>query len=177
MSDDTLSDQDLLEASRADDKAAWRQLMERHLPSLGAYLGARLRRPDLIDDLLAKTVCAAWRHRDTCTSSDDFARWFRKMGANIALRWHRSHPQEPLCADLSEEQLANTTVAAPVLRQLDQAIGQLETTQRMAVEQFFRGGLRGAALAAVLHVDEGTAQELVARGLAELDAQLGAVVP
>jgi DNA-directed RNA polymerase specialized sigma24 family protein len=167
----------LLAASRQGDLAAWRQLLQRWLPSVAAYLGARLRRIDVIDDLLISTAKEAWCHLDPSLTAEDFPRWLRKMGATVALRWHRRHPTEALSAPLPPELLAAAGEHVTQLVRLDQAIAQLEPLQRMTIEQRFRGQLNGPELADVLHCQADQLQPLLQQALQSLATRLASDPP
>jgi RNA polymerase sigma factor (sigma-70 family) len=170
---DTASDSELVAAAREGDLAAWRRLMERHLPALGAYLGARLRRPEVVDELLLDAVEMAWNYLDELDGDVDFPRWLRKMGANVALRWHKAHPNESLAEVLSDERAAQADGDSKLIRKLDAAIGSLKPDQRMAIEQRFRGGLQGQPLWEALHVDPAAGRMLLEEALESLDHRLG----
>ncbi|MFW5846246.1 MAG: RNA polymerase sigma factor [Planctomycetota bacterium] len=176
----TGTDAELIDRARQGDRAAWRALLERHLPALGAYIGARLRRPEVVDDLLVEASALAWRHLDTLQDAGDLPRWLRKMGANVALRWHKSNPHESLAAVVGTDRIRRGSpdaVDADGIQALDAAIGRLKADQRMAIEQRFRGGLRDAALWEVLHVDGVEGLELLHTSLRALDRQLGDALP
>lgn len=151
----------LLAASCDGDLAAWRMLLQRWLPSVAAYLGARLRRVDVLESLLVETATEAWRHLDPAVTPAEFPRWLRRMAASVALRWHRRHPDEELERPLPDAVLQAAGTRAEAVQRLDAAMGSLSAEQRMAVEQRYRGGLQGADLAEVLHCSPEQAEQLV----------------
>lgn len=161
------SDGELVRAAQNGDRLAWELVIGRHAERLAAYLGARLRRPDVVEKLVADTILMAWKHLDDIEAADGFAPWFRRLGANLALRWHKQHKGESLVGDLpgtGDEQL----------RALDRALGQLPEAQRLVLEHRFRGGLRGVELAEALHSAEGACDAAVDHALSMLDAVLRA---
>ena len=171
--DDPRTDRELVEAVRQGDHQAWRKLIERHLPPLGAYIGARLRRPGVVDEILEEATKSAWKHLDNLGDADEFPRWFRKMGANVAMRWHKMNPDEPLAEIISLERASRAEADPDLIRKLDAAIGRLHPDQRMAIEQKFRGGLSGERLWQTLRVDPQEGRELLRQALRSLDRRLG----
>ena len=142
---DPRGDADLVGEARAGDHAAWASLCRRHAPRLAAYLGARLRRPEIVDQLVGEAVVAAWLHLGELADPVGFSAWFRRVGAGLALKWAREHPDEMLAAPWSR-----STAEQPELLRLDQLVGVLEETARMALELRWRGGMTGAELANAL---------------------------
>ena len=70
----------LTQADMSEDRGAWQQLMDLYAPLLAAYLGARLRRHEVVEKLVCDTIDAAWRHRDEYSSDQNFGAWFRRLG-------------------------------------------------------------------------------------------------
>lgn len=163
---DLRGDADLLALARTGDHAAWSELARRHAPRLAAYLGARLRRLDIIDHLVGETVVAAWLRLGEVGEAEGFAAWFRKTGAGLALKWAREHPAEPIEAPLPPGRLPADRAAD--LARLDRLIGGLDEMKRMALELRWRGGLDGEGLAAALRTTPEQAVRLVAEAESEL---------
>ena len=148
---DQAAERVLIQAAMAEDRDAWQQLMELHAPRLAAYLGARLRRHQVVEKLVGDTIYAAWRHREEYSSDQDFVAWFRRLGAHLAMRWHDRHKGVPLAEPFPRERCEGLQQYA-TMQALDNAMGRMSDKHRMALEQRYRGGLQGAALADVLHV-------------------------
>lgn len=165
-----IADAEWVTRARAGDRDAWAMLVRRHAPRLAAYLGARLRRPAIVEKLVEDAVVLAYRHIEEA-SGDDFPAWFRRVGAHVALRWYREHRDEPLT-----EAFAANTEDTPErhgeLARLEKALGGLTDAQRMAIEQRYRGGLGGSDLAAVLHCELAKAERMVDDALAALERAL-----
>ncbi len=170
---DLRSDGELVGDARAGDHAAWTVLARRHAPRLAAYLGARLRRADVVEQLVGEAVVAAWLHLPELEDPQGFAAFFRRVGAGLALRWAREHPDETIDSGLSATRLG--AVDPQGIGRLDRLIGTLEETRRMALELRWRGGLSGAELGAALRslpeIAESLANEAEASLLAAWDAQ------
>src|SRR4051812_21566261 len=90
------SDAELVIAAQAGNREAWSALCHRHARRLCAYLGSRLRRPKVVEKLIEDTIVTSWRHLGELTNPADFSAWFRRVGANLALRWFREHSDELL---------------------------------------------------------------------------------
>lgn len=164
-------DQALARVAQAGDTAAWRVLVERHVARLAAYLGARIRRPLVVEKLVAETIYAAWRHLGDFDPQLEFGTWFRRIGAHVAMRWHNRHPGEPLTAEFPIERCEDPTEHADMTL-VDQALGQVPESSRMALEQHYRAGLSGVELGRILHVAGNKADDMVEEGLIQLDLQM-----
>jgi len=156
--DDPRGDAELIADARSGDHASWTILMRRHAPRLAAYLGARLRRPDVVEGLVGESVVAAWLHLPELDDPAGFSAFFRRTGAGLAMRWAREHPDESLDSSLSTARLG--TADPHGIERLDRLIGSLEETRRMAVELRWRGGLTGSELAAALRTTPEAAEKL-----------------
>ena len=151
---DPRGDADLVAEARAGDHAAWAWLCRRHAPRLAAYLGARLRRPEVVDQLVGEAIVAAWLHLPELADPAGFAAWFRRTGAGLALKWARAHPAEEIAGPWSRGGAGDGVV------RLDQLIGDLEEAVRMALELRWRGGLSGSELAGALRCPVEEAERL-----------------
>jgi RNA polymerase sigma-70 factor (ECF subfamily) len=164
----------LVARSRGGDRDAWAALCRRHAPRLAAYLGARLHRPALVEKLVGDAVVAGWRTLSELPPGDDFAAWFRRVGAGLALRWRNDHPDEKLKEPFPEERCPDGPEQVERMRRLQDALRRLAEPERMALEQRFRGGLAGKELGDALHLDAAAAEAALERALAALDRELGA---
>ncbi|TVR13685.1 MAG: RNA polymerase sigma factor [Planctomycetota bacterium] len=168
---DSAAERMLVQQALQDDHEAWGQLMRHYAPRLAAYIGARLRRHKVVERLVAETIYVAWRHRHEYAQGQDFATWLRRIAANLALRWHRRHQGEPLVEAFPRERCEGMQQYA-TMQALDNALGNLQDRQRMALEQHYRGGLEGEALAAALHVPPDDVDGVVQEALEALDKAL-----
>ena len=109
--------------------------------------------------------------REEYSSDQDFGAWFRRLGAHLAMRWHERHKGEPLAEAFPRERCEGLQQYA-TMQALDNAMGRLKDKHRMALEQRYRGGLQGAALAEVLHVSQDELPALMDAALAALDSLL-----
>lgn len=167
-----LEDVELAERAREGDREAWELLASRQAPRLAAYLGARLRRPEVVEMLVSESIYAAWRKIGDLEDPADFAAWFRRIGANLALRWHSKHKHEKLVGGFPIERCAGDDALVAEMLRIEAALAKLEEGDRMALEQRFRGGLQGIELAEALHRGEDEAEQAVEQALDRLAARL-----
>lgn len=166
------SDESLVTAAQHGDLDAWRRLCQRHLPRLAAYLGARLRRPAVIERLVGEVAVGGWKHLPELDNPRDFPAWLRRVGGNLALQWGRKHPGEPLTEPFPAARCGTDLAQAERMGRLEQALGQLSDHQRMVLEQRFRGGMDLAALSESLHLSQEGVERLLVEALAALDQAL-----
>ncbi len=169
---DEPTDAILAERARAGDREAWAALCTRHAPRLAAYLGARLRRPKVVEKLVEDAIVLASKHLEEIEQPSEFPGWFRRVGAHLALRWYREHSDEKLAEGFPPERCADDPGRQRRMDQLENALAALTDAQRMAIEQRFRGGLAGEPLAEALHLEASKAERLVDDALAVLDRAL-----
>lgn len=169
----TESDEDLVVKAQAGDRGAWAQLCARHAPRLAAYLGGRLRRPGIVDKLVADVLSGAWKHLVDLQRPGDFPAWFRRVGGNLTLQWCRKHPEEPLGEAFPVERCGGDAEVHKRMDHLELALAQLNDAQRMALEQHIRGGMDIDALCEALHLDAPSVQALIEDALFSLDRLLG----
>jgi RNA polymerase sigma-70 factor, ECF subfamily len=165
-------DESLVVAAQHGDLAAWSTLCVRHLPRLAAYLGARLRRPEVVERLVADVVAGAWKHLPELENPADFAAWLRKVGGNLALQWSRKHPDEPVAAPFPAVRCGGDAELAARMVRLDAALGALPDAQRMLLEQHFRGQVDLDTLAAGMHLQREGVEALLDEALVALDRVL-----
>ncbi len=175
------SEKELVAASCAGDIAAWRELIGYHMPRLAAYIGARLRRPDVVDKIVLSTVRSAWQHLEEFGPSfgktGDFGTWFRKEGARIALGWHKANATESINGvfpvERCPEGVDTTDDASPEnMRRIEAALGNIAGGHRMILEHLFRGGLNSAEISDAMHKTEEECEELLVEALEALDRAL-----
>ena len=163
------SDADLALRARAGDREAWAALCQRHAPRLAAYLGARLRRPKVVEKLVEDAIVLASKHLGELDPPSSFPGWFRRVGAHLALRWYREHSDEKLAEGFPPERIGNDPERQRRMDRLENALAALTDAQRMAIEQRYRGGLAGEGLAEALHLEPAKAERLIDDALAALE--------
>ena len=168
----TIDDESLVVAAQHGDLAAWSTLCGRHLPRLAAYLGSRLRRPEVVERLVAEVVAGAWKHLPELDQPAEFPAWLRKAGGNLALQWSRKHPDEPVAAPFPANRCGNEPELTACMTRLDAAIGTLPDAQRMLLEHHFRGQVDLTVLAAGMHLQREQIEVMLEEALIALDRAL-----
>ncbi len=164
-----IDDESLVVAAQHGDLAAWSTLCARHLPRLAAYIGSRLRRPEVVERLVADVVAGAWKHLPELEQPSEFPAWLRKTGGNLALQWSRKNPAEPVAAPFPAARCGNDADLAARMTRLDAAIGTLPDAQRMLLEQHFRGQVDLDVLAAGMHLQREGIEIMLEEALIVLD--------
>ncbi len=172
MSDEP-RDEILVVAAQAGDKQAWEQLCRRHAPRLAAYLGCRLRRPAVVDRLVAEVIVGGWKHLHELPNAKDFPAWFRKVGGNLTMQWSRRHPDEPQTEPFPADRCGGDPALLKRMERLEQALGGLPDAQRMALEQRFRGDMDIVALSEALKLTPAGVEQVLVEAFAALDQALG----
>lgn len=148
---DAVSDVALAQRAQEGDEEAYAVLAHRHAAPVAAYLGGRIRRVDVVDELVIDVICAGWNYLHKYRPSQSFAAWFRSLAAELARIWHRDHPDESLRGSFPYE-CCPDEASRERMRWLEQALDRLNDKARMAIEHRFRGGLDDEALAEAMHV-------------------------
>jgi RNA polymerase sigma factor (sigma-70 family) len=170
-------DESLVVAAQHGDREAWAKLCARHLPRLAAYLGSRLRRPEVVERLVADVVAGAWKHLPELENPADFPAWLRKTGGNLALQWSRKNPGEPVAAPFPAARCGGDAELTARMVRLDAALGALPDAQRMLIEQHFRGQVDLDALAAGMHLQREGVEALLEEALLALERVLERSAP
>ena len=113
----TIDDESLVVAAQHGDLAAWSTLCARHLPRLAAYLGSRLRRPEVVERLVAEVVAGAWKHLPELDQPADFPAWSGSTlpCANCQPPSRRSpKPSSKPCASPSPEPRSHQAFSRPL---------------------------------------------------------------
>jgi RNA polymerase sigma-70 factor, ECF subfamily len=173
----TTSDADLVKAAQEGNREAWSALCHRHARRLCAYLGSRLRRPKVVEKIVEDAIVTSWRHLNELSDANDFPAWFRRVGANLALRWFREHSEEKLSEPFPMERCGGDVDVATAMARLEVALGNLTDPQRMALESHFRGGMDGDVLWESLHLDKEAGGRLLEEALQALDKSLDGETP
>jgi DNA-directed RNA polymerase specialized sigma24 family protein len=163
-----------LEGARGGDLEAWGRIATRHAPVLAAYLGSRIRRPALVERLVAAALVAGWRHIGEADPGD-LPGWLRRHAASQAMTWAAEHPSEGLHEPLTESCLPEDPDLGRRLARLDRALGELDESQLRVLELVFRGGADAVRTAEVLHVEPERVPALLADALDALDRADGSL--
>jgi RNA polymerase sigma-70 factor (ECF subfamily) len=170
------SDAQLVREARSD-PGAFRELYDRHAEQIYAFVLRRTADPDAAYDLTAETFAQAWlsRRRFRDRSGGLAGPWLYGIARNlIAQSVRRRRIELAACTKLGiRERLdePSSVVAEPNTRWLDgldDALAELPTGERKAVELRVLDGLSYDEIAAGLSTSPGAARVRVARGLGRL---------
>lgn len=157
----------LVRAAQSGDMIAWKQLVAIHAPRLAAYIGARLRRPEIVDRLVADSIYVAWKNLTELENEHDFPAWLRRMGGSVTMRWYKRHNDEGISGEFPMNRCDDPQLAQRI-QALDVALGRLSKKERMALEQRYRAGLANDDIAEVLHKEPEQVEDLIQSGLQHL---------
>jgi RNA polymerase sigma-70 factor (ECF subfamily) len=166
-------DDGLLQLAKDGDHAAWSSLCRRHAAPLAAYLGARLRRPAVVDQLVGETLVAAWTHLGECAEGGAFSAFLRRAGATAAMKWAKEHPEEAIDEPFPADRLTASRVEdVEGVTRLHGILATLGEQHRMIIELHWRGGLAGESLASAMRMSPAAAESLLAEAEGAVLGQL-----
>ncbi len=138
--------------ARAGDSAAFRLLVERHLPMARARAGRLCSNPDDADDIVQESFLQAFVALDRLRDPDRFAGWLGGIVLNVHRVQRRGVPLV-LVADWPERLHPVSADGLPSADDIDraealgQAIADLPAGQRRAVEMFYYADLPACRIA------------------------------
>lgn len=142
------------------DQPNWREYRSR----LRAYIGARVRQPDAVDDILQDVFVRALAAIDSLQSSGSLAPWLYRIAANaIADHYRSQRPGEQLPDDLAAPEPADDPVAG-LAACLQPLIDDLPDTYRSALMLSELQGLPQRLVAERLGISLSGAKSRVQRG-------------
>ena len=173
------SDADIIRAARTD-AGAFRELYERYAEQVHGYHLRRTRDSHAAHDLTAETFAQAWlaRRRFRDRAGGSAGPWLFGIARNLLSQSVRRRRIElKACARIGllerlDEPRATTEPDDVWLEGLDEAMAELPSGERDAVELRVIDGLPYDAVAAGLATSEGAARVRVARGLGRLRQRL-----
>jgi RNA polymerase sigma-70 factor (ECF subfamily) len=80
----TASDDDLMRATAAGDRAAFAELMQRHQSWVRSLMVAFVRHEAQAEDLTQEAFCRAFQHADTYAGRGHFVAWLKRVAVNLA---------------------------------------------------------------------------------------------
>jgi RNA polymerase sigma-70 factor (ECF subfamily) len=175
-----LSDEALMQRTGQGNEAAYRLLVERHLPrSLGfatRMLGDRADGEEVMQEAFLKL----WRGAPSWEAGGaKFTTWFYRVVLNLCIDRQRKRrgtqvPMEDAGDPADERQGAEADIHdRQVSRQIDGALAELPERQREAVSLCYLQGLSNKEAADVLQVNIKALESLLTRGRAALKQKLG----
>jgi RNA polymerase sigma-70 factor (ECF subfamily) len=174
MRQEPRSDGDLLAAVRERDRAALRELYDRHAPWLRARLARRCSDPGVVEEVLQDTFLAVWRGPSGYRGDGDVPAWLWGIGIRRLLAAVR--PRRPLPLRLLVPPPAPSAEDEVLLSvehgDLAAAVDGLSPELRAVVRACVLDGLTSREAAGLLGVPAGTVRTRMARARAQLQAAL-----
>jgi RNA polymerase sigma-70 factor (ECF subfamily) len=162
---------DLVEAARSGDRAAFGELYERFARLVHGVLLAHVERDD-VDDLLQEVFLRAMRQLHTLREPAAFGSWIATLARNEARMHHRARK---LTVDLSDDIPGPSVEPAPFgTEELLHALRALPERYREPLVLRLVNQLSGEEIAGQLGLGHGTVRVYLHHGLRLLRAQLGA---
>ena len=167
-------DGDLLAAVADRDRAALRELYDRHAPWLRARLARRCSDPGVVEEVLQDTFLAVWRRPEGYRGSGDVPAWLWGIGIRRLLSAVR--PRRPLPLRLLLDPPAPSAEDVVLLAvehgDLARAVNGLSPELRDVVRAVALDGLTSREAARLLGVPPGTVRTRMARARAQLQEAL-----
>ncbi|HVX44447.1 MAG TPA: bifunctional nuclease domain-containing protein [Mycobacteriales bacterium] len=173
----TRNDADLVHSARAGDKAAFGELLARHVRTAEA-LAARILPGDLAGDAAQEAALLALTGLDRLRAPERFGAWLGGIALNVARRWVRGLHDVDLLPDGGPADAGprpDAAVELTLLRErVRQAVADLAPGQRTAVFLFYLQGLTHREVADELQISVGAVKSRLHQGRAALATQLAA---
>ena len=172
----SLEDRELIALVGRSDRAAFRELYERHAPSLHSAL-RRLCPGSDCEDLLQEVFLAVWRRSSLYRPErGEPLTWLFAILRNKVIDHRRRASARPRYQELDSERTQTPAPAAdPGDRRLvlEQALVALRPEERRALEMTYFAGLTYEEAATALEVPLGTLKSRISAGLRRLRGALG----
>jgi RNA polymerase sigma factor (sigma-70 family) len=174
------SDEELLAAWRAGDRAAGSALIERHFDALYRFFRATV--PSHAEDLVQETLAACVRERDQFQQRGSFRGYLFAIARNAARMHWRTHGRRGPHVDLDEvclEDLEMTPTQVFARREderlLLRALRRIPLESQILLLLYFWEDMAGPALAELLGCPEGTVRSRLRRARQLLEAAIAAL--
>ena len=174
----TLGDVELAALATAGERAAFGELLRRHVPMLRALLRRMGATPALADDIAQDACLKAFESVGTFRGDGPFGAWLNRIGARLYIRRWRRESRIDWVAELPEDvpgEMAPIALALDAM-DLDKALQMLSTAERVCVSLCVGAGLTHHEAAAELRLPLGTVKSHVHRGLVKLRTQFEATL-
>lgn len=175
MTDET--DEELMEAYRGGDEAAFGRLFERYAPRLGRSLRRRVRNEADADELLQQTFLHLHRARHDFRSGTRLRPWLFTICRNLEREYFRRRmrrPEAPLTLDgrADPREAPYDPLVTERARQVREALAQLPRGQREVIELHWLEGLPFKEVALVVGASVTAVKVRAHRGYGRLRTSL-----
>jgi RNA polymerase sigma-70 factor (ECF subfamily) len=162
----------LLELVQNGDPRAYRELVERHVRGVHAFVYRMLGSRAEAEEVCQESFLRLWKHADTFVARAKPSTWLYRVAHNLAIdrlrrRREQSHPtgiEDVPTSDRPSLHLYDKQVALAV----EQALAALPERQRAAISLVHYQGMSNAEAAEVLGVRVRALESLLARGRQQL---------
>lgn len=162
---------ELLAAVAGGDRAALRELYERHAPWLTLRLSRRCGDPDVVDDAVQDTFLAVWRQAGRYDGRGEVAAWIWGIAIRRLIDGLRRRPRRelPLAHREETEPSAEEQVLLGIEHgDLGGALGRLSPELRAVVQATVLDGLTTREAGRLLGIPAGTVKTRMMRARAQL---------
>lgn len=166
-------DQDLVNAVRAGDVAAFTILVDRHHATLLRYLLRQTGDPELAADLAQETFLDAFHHLDLLDRDRPFIAWLLGIARNtVRMEYRRRRLQrfvsldwlsEPVVSMFPALQQADQNVACDERDAIQRALDELNPSLREALLLHGLGGCTAPEVARILDISPAAAERRISR--------------
>jgi RNA polymerase sigma-70 factor (ECF subfamily) len=175
-------DAELVGRAAGGDAEAFRLLTVRYYRPVTGFVFKRVRRPDVVEDLVQETFLEAWRSLTAGRRPDYFSSWLFGIAHNCCGKWLRRKRPALFAPDEAPELVAAPSEAslreeqeeqAKKLARLEAGLSELPEETRRLLEMKHRGNKTCEQIAGELGKPVGTVKSLLARTYKLLRARLG----
>jgi RNA polymerase sigma-70 factor, ECF subfamily len=172
----TDSDAELLERVASGDQRAYRELVDRHVRGVHAFVYRMLRSRAEAEEVCQESFLRLWQQADTFVAHAKPSTWLYRVAHNLAVdrlrrRREGSHPSS--IEDVPTSERSSVLVYdKQVAEAVDSALAALPERQRAALSLVHYQGMSNAEAAEVLGVKVRALESLLARGRQQLRERL-----
>ena len=162
---------------RAGDSAAFRQVIDRHMPALLAVARRMLKVDGDAEDIVQEALVRVWHHAGTLELGPGGLRpWLRRVVTNLCLDHLRRHRLTSVVAEVPETPEApgqsRGLEEADLAKRVGEALAALPERQRVALTLFHYEGLSQIEVGDMLGISDEAVESLLARARRSLKAAL-----
>ena len=162
---------------RAGDNAAFRTLIDRHMPSLLAVARRMLKVDGDAEDIVQEALVRVWHHAGTLELGPGGVRpWLRRVVTNLCLDHLRRHRLTSVVAEVPETleppEQDRGLEEADLAKRVGAALAALPERQRVALTLFHYEGLSQIEVGDMLGISDEAVESLLARARRSLKAAL-----
>lgn len=172
------ADRDLLTATAAGDRAAFRRLHHRYRPRVFRFALRLLARADIADEVAGDTMLAVWRGAESFRGAGQPSTWIFGIAYRVAMNMGRRRARDGLHDELDDQLAAASTdvgglPAAFLKEQIAAALRALPIEQRATIELAYVYGYRLTEIAEITGCPVGTVKTRMFHARNKLRSILG----